>query len=179
MFVLNYQTPEQATGAVAETYAIFQQKGSAVPAPLQLMSASPGLFEVFFQQITYFMRHERLGFPLLAAIRFSAAQTVCFDHCVQLNGHWLTKVGLSPQDLVDLAAGRPVEAFSEAENELLAAVRQVVRQEQISAQQVQRLRDLGWRDSDILDACCQATNMLGMSRLFSAFSTRPVTPEVG
>lgn len=179
MFVLNYQSPEQATGAVAETYAIFQQKRSAVPAPLQLMSASPELFKVFFQQISYFMRHDRLSFPLLAAIRFSAAQTVCFDHCVQLNGHWLSKVGLSPQNLADLAVGRPVEAFSEAENELLAAVRRVVAQESISTEQVQRLRDLGWRDSDILDACCQATNMVGMSRLFSAFSSQPVTPELG
>lgn len=178
MFVLNYQTPEQATGVVAETYAIFQQKRSAVPAPLQLMSASPGLFEVFFQQISYFMRHENLNFPLLAAIRFCAAQQVCFDHCVQLNGHWLSKVGLSPQDLADLTAGRPVEAFTEAENELLAVVNQVVHQKPISLEQVQRLRDLGWHDSDILDACCQATNMLGMSRLFSAFSSQPITPEL-
>jgi len=85
MFVLDYQTPETATGAVAETYEIFRQKRSPVPGPLQLASASPGLFEVMFAQISYFMRHERLDFPLLAAIRFLAAQQVCFNHCVNLN----------------------------------------------------------------------------------------------
>jgi hypothetical protein len=29
---------------------------------------------------------------------------------------------------------------------------------------------LGWLDSDILDACAQGTNMLGLSCLFEAFS---------
>ncbi|WP_028319010.1 carboxymuconolactone decarboxylase family protein [Desulfobulbus elongatus] len=170
MFVLAYQTPEQATGAVAETYDIFKQRRSPVPAPLLLMSTSPGLFEVFFAQISYFMRHEALSFPLLAAIRFLAAQQVCFDHCVNLNKTWLSKTGLLAEDLDDLAAGRQVAAFSEAENALLATVARVLRREKIGEDEVQRLRALGWRDSDILDACAQGTNMLGMSCLFEAFS---------
>ena len=170
MFILDHQTPEQATGNVAEIYDIFKQKRSPVPAPLQLMSTSPGLLEVFFSQIRYFMNHDRLSFPLLAAIRFLAAQQVCFDHCVNLNRVWLSKTGLSEQDLADLAAGRPVESFSEAENTLLSAVAKVLRKERIVAADVQQLRALGWRDSDILDACTQATNMLGMSCLFEAFS---------
>lgn len=170
MFVLDYQTPEQATGNVAEIYDIFKQKRSPVPAPLQLMSTSPGLLDVFFAQIRYFMNHERLSFPLLAAIRFLAAQAACFDHCINLNKFWLGKTGLSEQDLTDLAAGRMVESFSEAENALVATVAKVVRKERITGPEVQHLRDLGWRDSDILDACTQGTNMLGMSCLFEAFS---------
>ncbi|WP_310599435.1 hypothetical protein [Desulfobulbus sp.] len=170
MFVLDYQTPEKATGTVAETYNVFLQKNIPVPAPLQLMSTSPGLFEVFFAQISYFMRHETLSFPLLAAIRFLAAQQVCFDHCVNLNQTWLSKAGLSAEDLIDLAAGRQVEAFSEAENALLATVAKVLRKERINEDEIQRLRALDWKDSDILDACAQATNMMGMSSLFGAFS---------
>lgn len=171
MFVLDYQTPEQATGKVAEIYDVFQKKRSPVPAPLQLMSTSPGLLEVFFAQIRYFMNHDRLSFPLLAAIRFLAAQQVCFGHCVKLNKVWLSKTGLSDQDLSDLADGRTVESFSEAENALLAMVARVLRKERIGESEVQQLRELGWRDSDILDACTQGTNMLGMACLFEAFST--------
>ena len=172
MFVLDYQAPETATGAVAETYEIFRQKRSPVPGPLQLASASPGLFEVMFAQISYFMRHERLDFPLLAAIRFLAAQQVCFNHCVNLNKTWLGKVGLSDQDMADLAAGRPVAAFSEDENALLDTVARVLRKEKIGKAEIQHLRTLGWQDSDILDACTQGTNMLGISCLFEAFSTQ-------
>ena len=173
MFVLHYQKPEQASGNVAEIYDIFKQKRSPVPAPLQLMSTSPGLLQVFFNQIKYFMNHETLSFPYLAAIRFLAAQEVCFDHCVNLNKVWLSKTGLSEQDLADLAAGKNVEAFSEAENALLATVAKVLRRERIAEAEVQQLRELGWKDSDILDACTKGTNMLGMSRLFEAFSIPP------
>jgi len=170
MFILDYQTPEQATAGVAEIYDIFKQKRSPVPAPLQLMSTSPGLLQVFFAQIKYFMNHEALSFPLLAAIRLLAAQQVCFDHCTTLNKIWLSKTGLSEQDLADLAAGRDVEAFSEAENALLRTITKVLRKEKIAAAEVQHLRNLGWKDSDILDACTQGTNMIGTSCLFEAFS---------
>lgn len=171
MFVLDYQTPEQASGSVADIYDIFKQKRSPVPAPLQLMSTSPGLLEVFFAQIKYFMNHPTLSFPLLAAIRLLAAREVCFDHCTSLNTLWLSKVGLSEQDLANLAAGQNVEAFSEAENALLDTVAKVLRKERINETEVQKLRGLGWKDSDILDACAQGTNMLGMSCLFETFST--------
>jgi len=77
MFLLKYQTPEQASEGVAKIYDHFTRKRSPVPAPLQLMSISPGLLKVFFEQITYFMNHEALSFPMLAAIRFLAAQEVC------------------------------------------------------------------------------------------------------
>ena len=170
MFTLAYQTHDQASDGVAEIYAHFIRKRSPVPAPLQLMSSSPGLLEVFFEQIQYFLRHPALSFPLLAAIRFLAAQQVCFEHCTALNRLWLSKTGLSEQDLADLAAGRPVEAFSEGENELLQTVARVLRKERISAEEVEQLRQLGWKDSDILDACVQATSMVGTAYLFEAFS---------
>jgi alkylhydroperoxidase family enzyme len=171
MFILNYQTPETAREGVAEIYDVFTKKRSPVPAPLQLMSTSPGLLNVFFDQIKYFMNHETLTFPLLAAIRFLAAQEVCFDHCTNLNSLWLSKTGLSEKDLADLAAGRTVEAFSEAENALLLTVAKVLRKQRIAEAEVQHLRSLGWKDSDILDACTQGTNMLGMSCLFEAFKS--------
>ena len=171
MFTLEYQAPEEASGLVAEIYGHFTQRRSPVPAPLQLMSVSPGLLEVFFGQIKYFMKHPVLSFPMLAAIRFLAAQQVCFDHCTTLNRMWLRKTGLSEQDLADLAAGQSVEVFSEAENALLQTVSRVLNKQKVDQNEVMNLRRLGWSDSTIFDACAQATNMVGISYLFEAFST--------
>lgn len=171
MFTLAYQTPEKAAGVAADVYQHFTQKRSPVPAPLQLMSASPGLLEVFFTQIKYFMKHQALSFPMLAAIRLLAAQKVCFDHCTMLNRMWLNKTGLSEQDLADLVAGKPVEAFNEAENALFTTVSRVLDKQKITQEEVAALRNLGWSDSDVLDACAQATNMVGNAYLFEAFST--------
>ena len=170
MFILKYQTPEQASDSVATIYDYFTNKRSPVPAPLQLLSASPGLLQLQFDQIGYFARHQTLGFPLLAAIRFLAAQEVCYDQCTELNRLWLGKVGLSPQDLTDLAEGRTVATFSEAENGLLAVVAKMLRKEKITEAEMAHLRDLGWNDSDILDACAQGANLISASYLFTAFS---------
>lgn len=169
MFIIKYQTPEKATGEVAEIYDFFIKKKSPVPAPLQMLSASPGYQNLFFNQIKYFSNHPTLSFPLLAAIRFQTAQEICFDHCATLNKSWLTKLGLSEEDIVNLTEGRSTEAFSEAENALLRLVAKVVRKEKISPDDIQQLNSLGWKDSDILDACAHATNMIGGSFLFEAF----------
>jgi alkylhydroperoxidase family enzyme len=169
MFVLQYQTPEQATGSVAEVYAHFRGR-TTVPAPLQLLSASPDLLRLQFEQIRHYMGHQALSFPLLCAIRFLASQQVCFEHCQTLNRSWLLKSGLAAQDLDKLLQGQDVEAFSDRENALLRVVAKVLAKERVLEADVQALRDLGFTDSDILDACAQGTTMIGVSYLFEAFS---------
>lgn len=171
MFLLEYQKPGQAAGDVAGIYDHFRGR-TEVPAPLQLLSASPELLRLQFDQIGYFMRHERLTFPVLAAIRFLAARQACFDHCRSLNRKWLTKAGLTGEDLENLDAGADAEAFSAEENALLRFVRKMLAREVTDARDIQELRDLGWRDSDILDACAQGTALIGMSILFDAFTER-------
>lgn len=168
MFILDYQKPEQATDGVADIYAHFLGR-SEVPAPLQLLSASPAMLGLQFEQIRYFMGHERVNFPVLAAIRFLAASQICFDHCQVLNRTWLSKSGLSDHDLDNLLRGEPVAVFSDAENALLHVVRKVLAKEAVHEKEMETLRGLGWKDSDILDACAQGTAIIGMSYLIKAF----------
>jgi hypothetical protein len=168
MFILDYQKPGQAKDGVADIYSHFLGR-SEVPAPLQLLSASPEMLGLQFEQIRYFMAHERLNFPMLAAIRFLAASQVCFDHCLILNRTWLSKSGLSAQDMDNLSRGVPVEVFSDAENALLRVVRKVLAKEAVHEKEMESLRGLGWKDSDILDACAQGTAIIGMSYLIKAF----------
>lgn len=153
---------------MAEIYAHFLGRAE-VPAPLQLLSTSPEMLDLQFEQITYFMVHERLNFPMLAAIRFLAANQVCSDHCQILNRTWLTKSGLSVQDMDNLSKGVPVEVFSDAENALLHVMRKVLAKEAVHEKEMETLRGLGWKDSDILDACAQGNAIIGMSYLIKAF----------
>lgn len=171
MFLLDYQKPGRAADDVARIYDQFKGRAD-VPGPLQLLSASPELLRLQFDQIGYFMRHERLTFPMLAAIRFLASQHACFDHCRSLNRKWLTKAGLTGEDLENLDAGADAEAFSAEENALLRFVRKMLAREVTDSRDIQELRAHGWRDSDILDACAQGTALVGMSILFDAFAER-------
>ena len=169
MFTLAYQQPGKAQGKVADVYAHFDQRG-VVPAPLQLLSASPDLLELQFNQIKYFMKHPKLSFALLSAIRFLASQQICYEHCQVLNREWLVKSGLTEADLTQLANGENVDAFSDEENALLQVVARVLRKEKVNAENVAQLNGLGWSDSDILDACTQGSALIGVSYLFEAFS---------
>lgn len=168
MFLLATQTPDNATDSVAEVYAHFAGRMD-VPAPLRLLSASPELLRLQFAQILYFMRHPKLSFPVLAAIRFLAARQADFAHCRILNRTWLIKGGLTDRQMDDLAQGLEVDAFSVAENALLRVVGRVLTKDAVTAEDLTALRDLGWTDADILDACAQGTALVGSALLFTAF----------
>jgi hypothetical protein len=56
--------------------------------------------------------------------------------------------------------------FSDA---LLHVVRKVLATEAVHEKKMVTLRKLGWKDSDILDACAQGTAIIGMSYLIKAF----------
>ena len=60
MFLLDYQKPGHATDSTAEIYSFFLGR-TEVPAPLQLLSASPELLRLQFSNILYFKDHERLN----------------------------------------------------------------------------------------------------------------------
>lgn len=177
MFFLRYQTPEHAAGAVADVYSHFTGRMD-VPAPLQLLSASPELLQLQFTQIAHFMRHPALSFGLLAAVRYLAAKQACFDYCRTLNRSWLTKSGLNENDLDQLDQGGHADAFSDEENALLRLVGKVLSKTAVTPTEVDAVRGLGWKDADILDACYHGTNLISISLLFEAFQTGPITGDV-
>ena len=56
MMLVRTVEPGQATGAVAKVYAAFDRAG-AVPLPMQLLSASPGLQDRQFALLNYYLSH--------------------------------------------------------------------------------------------------------------------------
>jgi alkylhydroperoxidase family enzyme len=169
MMLLRTVEPGQATGSVAKAYAAFDQAGE-VPLPIRLLSASPGLQERQLALVGYYMSHPRLGFALLTAIRYVAAELSSHDACVAFNRGLLTRVGMSSEEIASLARGERAVALEEREAALLAFVRQALRAPQsVTAQEVEALRQLGWSDSDILDAVAHGTNIVAASALHKAF----------
>lgn len=169
MFTIRYQRPGEAEPSVAEIYARFPGP-EAIPGPLLLLSSSPELLRLSFAQIKYFVGHSALSFPVLAAVRFLAATRCSFAHCQKLNAEWLTRSGLTEKDVERLARGYAVSAFSFAENALLRLVAAVLSGERVREDAMHALRELGWRDSDVMDACMQGASIMGMTKVFTAFS---------
>jgi hypothetical protein len=171
MLILDHVKPEQATGKIAEAYAVFP-KQVPVPDPLILMSASPDLAYTQSQIIRHYMNHDRLDMGLLAMIRYLTACEFNYDFCIQFNTGLLKMAGgMSEQDLKDLKADPQNAPLEESQKALLLFVLKAVKDPQkVTLADVNRLRELGWRDQDIFDATHHAAGMVAASITYKAFN---------
>lgn len=169
MFKLNYVPADNAKGMIADAYSQFPET-FGVPAPLQLMSTSPGMFKCQMALIDYFSRKAGFDFAIPAAIRYMAACHFKADACVEFNARLLNAAGLGEEDLAVLSNDPENGPFEERENRLIAFVKKVVEGRDISQEDIEALRSVGWTDANIYDACSQGTFMAGAGLMMSAFS---------
>jgi hypothetical protein len=171
MAIIKTQTLETATGKVKEFFDELLKIMPTIPKPLQLASASPGLFAFTSQQMKYFMSHPNLGPLLQAYLRMSVAFHTDYPYCVDLNTNLLKVFGQLTDEQVAAARSNPDEArLNDKDKAMLKfVVKAVSKPDEIQAADIERLRKLGWNDSDIFDAASQGVNMVAMGMLFAIF----------
>lgn len=170
MYLLDYVSPEAATGKVKELYDVFPAE-RGVPEPLQKQSVSPELMQRQFEIIKYYSGHPTLSFPLLASIRYVLARKNNYSCCVDFNGNSLKACGMGPGDLEALhngEAGTPLEEREEAM--LNFVVTALETPEQITAESTKAMRDMGWNDRDMFDAVAHGTSIAAAAKLDMVFT---------
>ena len=156
---------------MAEIYGPMQQRMGLVPSPLQLYSASPGLLSAFGPIRDYFMNHPTLSQALMALIRMLVAEEMGYNYCISLNRTILVKMGLTDDDAVAAIMADPTKApIPEKEKAMLLLVLKIcTKPDEVAASDVQKLRDLGWTDGDIMDAANHGLMMISAGMLEKAF----------
>lgn len=166
MFRLKTTPAGQLTGKAAELFAMFPQQ-IGVPAPLLLMSASPGLLAVQTQAIEFYRNHPDLDFPMLAAIRLLLARRLDAQACVDFNTRLLLAAGLSAEEIEALPEAA---AFSPAQRALLAfALKAVSEPGSVTDADIDALRAMGWSDTTIYDAVAHGATMQVPATMMAAF----------
>jgi hypothetical protein len=170
MFILKHMKPEGATGKVADAYAVFP-KEFPVPDPLVLMSVSPELTEIQSGIIRHYMTHEKLDVGLLAMIRLLVASEEDYQFCVNMNMGLLKMAGgMTDEELKALRKNPETAPLEEFQKALLLFVLKVVKTpEDITENDVESLRQLGWSDKDIFEASFHGTSMVSAGKLYKAF----------
>ena len=172
MFLLDYVTPENASGKIQEIYAAFPP-GIGPPHPLQLISASPGFLIGQFEILKHYQNHKNLSFPLLTAIRYMAATHFEYDYCVNFNQNILQASGVTEQELAAVRNDPDRAPLEDHERAMLKFVSKAIRApESIDMDDVEILHALGWEDADILDALAHGAYMQGHAILMKAFSKK-------
>lgn len=171
MPIIKTQTNETAEGEVRRIYDEVLKRLPFIPKPVQVMSASPELMSGYWTMITRVIDHPRLSRELLAHIRLGVALVSDYPYCVELNTKALQHLmELTPEQLAAFREDPSRAELPEAERELVHFVVRSIREpEEITAADVQRLRDLGWSDSDLFDATFQGAFMLTSGVLFNTF----------
>jgi alkylhydroperoxidase family enzyme len=162
---------DAATGKVQEVYAPMLEATSMVPRPLQMLSASPDLLEIYNRNLWYYLRHPTLSFALLAHIRVLASIECGFPYCIELNSGFLKqRLGLTEEQLRTLRSDPAQAPLEEKDRAMLLFVLEALRApEDVSREDVAALHDLGWTDRDILDATQHGAGMVATGILFNAF----------
>jgi alkylhydroperoxidase family enzyme len=170
MSLIQTVKPDQASGQTKEIYDKMKEWTGAVPAPLQLASASPWMLNAAWQSIQYYSRHPRLGFALLSTIRYLVARQYDYVFCTGFNKQFLMMQGLSEEDVLKIEDD-PLQAPLDDKDRAMAAfvVKAIQAPDAVDKKDMDRLHELGWTDPDIMDAMAHGTNMVGSSILMKAF----------
>jgi len=162
--------PEKAEGKVKEIYDFMKENTGLIPAPMQLASASPWMLDMVWSSIQYFTRHPNLGFGVLSSIRYLVARHYDYAFCTGFNKKMLKMQGLSDEDIEKMEKDPLQTPLDDKDRAMVSFVMKAVKSpDAVEKQDVDRLHDHGWTDSDILDAMTHGTNMVASSILMKAF----------
>jgi len=161
---------DEATGRVAEIYESMVSTMGFVPNAFKVFSPSTFLLDRQVSSLQYNMRHKTLGGKLLAFIRLLVAGQEHCDYCVGMNSGILLHYGVLPQMITEVIADHSKAPLEEKDLAMLLFVLSVVKNSKAIVQaDVDKLRNLGWTDTDIMEATFHGTSAVGVDRIFNAF----------
>lgn len=170
MALLQTTPPAKAQGQLAELYAEVEQTFGVVPNNVQLLGVSPAILDNQLQLIGHYMGHATLNTRLLASIRLLVSKACHSPYCQAFNTGFLMKAGVTKEQIEAMQADPAKAPLDEKEKALLLFVLQACDNPHgVAAADVDRLRSLGWSDSDILDATAHGARMVGTNIIFDTF----------
>lgn len=163
--------PSEATGELAKLYTMIETMRGNVGNNAKLFSVSPELLRQQMEFIRFYMNHPTLSMPLLAAIRIMVSSGEECQFCIDYNTGMLINMAGWTFDQVAQMRKDPASAnLPEREIAMLLLALKAVRNAHgVTANDLDTLREMGWSDSDILDAVNHATRMLATDIIFNTF----------
>jgi uncharacterized peroxidase-related enzyme len=163
--------PEEATGELAKLYKLIEAMRGSVGNNAKMFSISPELLRQQMDFIRFYRNHPTLSLPLLAAIRIMVSSGEECQFCIDYNTGMLINLAGWTFDQVTAMRNDPNAAnLPEREIAMLnLAIKAIRNAHGVNVNDLDTLREMGWSDSDILDAVNHATRMLATDIIFNTF----------
>jgi uncharacterized peroxidase-related enzyme len=170
MSLLNLIEKDQATGRVAEIYENMINTMGFIPNAFKVYSPSTHLLDRQVSNLGYYMRHKMLSGKLLAFIRLLVSVEEECAYCVGVNAGILFQYGVLPDAIAEIKLDPSKAPLDAKELAMLLFVLRVVKDSNsINQADVDKLRNLGWSDPDILDGAYHAASSVAADMIFNAF----------
>lgn len=171
MSLLSTVSPDAAQGKVAEVYRNIHKVFGRVPNGMQAYSPSAALLEQQWGALDYYLQHPHLSFTLLAAIRMLVSQENNCDYCIGMNaGLLINMAGWTVEQVTATkrdANAAPLPAKEKAM--LLFVLKTVNERARITRSDIDNLIQLGWDETDVLDAVAQGARNVAVDIIFNTF----------
>lgn len=170
MALLQTTPPEKAEGKLAELYAEVEQLFGMVPNNVRMLGVSPALLENQLQLIEHYMGHPALSVPFLALVRMLVSKACRSPYCQNLNTGLLLKAGFTKEQVAAMQADPSQAPLDEKQRALLLFVLKACdNPHAVVAEDVERLKAVGWSEPHILDAVAHGARMVGTNIIFDTF----------
>jgi uncharacterized peroxidase-related enzyme len=170
MSLLELTPPEKAQGKLAELYAESEQWFGAVPNNVRMLGVSPAVLENQFDFAKYFFAHESLSMPFQAMIRMLVSATTRSPYCEGLNSGMLQKQGITAEQIEAAKADPRKAPLNDKEKALLLFVLKAIKNpHSVGPDDVEALKELGWKEIDIFDALAHGARSVATNIIFDAF----------
>ena len=170
MALIQTTPPEKAEGKLAELYAEVEQMFGRVPNNARMLGVSPALLENQLQLMEHYMGHPTLSTPFLAMVRMLVSKACRTPFCQNLNSGLLLKSGFTKEQVAAMQADPAQAPLDEKQKALLLFVlKSCDNPHSVAAEDVNRLRSLGWSEVDIVDAVAHGARMVGTNIIFNTF----------
>ena len=169
MSLLKTVPPEEAAGGMKRVYDSFSNAVGMVPPPLVTSSTSPVLQALLASCLVYYNEHRTLSQRLIAFIRFSTAVIFDLGACLHFSEKTLRLQGLDDDQMEKLRVD-PGSADLKPRDKLLFdfTIKSLKEPESVVAEDIRKLQEEQWADSDIFDALNVAAVMIGPGLLMKA-----------
>ncbi len=108
--------------------------------------------------------------PLLSHIRYLVAYDLNYSFCMDFNRLILKKQGLEDDDIKRIESDPSKSLLEEKDSAMLAFVVKSVKEPgSVKAEEIERLKEMGWEDKDLVDALAHDVNMVDHSIMMEVF----------
>jgi len=171
MSLITIPSVESATGEVKTVYDEILESWGVVPEPIRAFSHNPKLLRNSWERYKIDAKNENFSPKMTAMMRMLIAEAHACEFCIGFNKAMLMNFFEVSEDEIIALQKEPKTAKLDEKQKamLLFMLKSTSTPHEVSKDDIEDLKKLGWSEKDIMEGVNQATHMVATSLFIDTF----------